>query len=120
MVFDLITILFFTCFISLIYMRIYLEKNEAIEDHSLNSVTLWPEVIFRYRDYSKLKTGKTGKIYYIFCLSGLSLLFLFVFQLLEGVDVTHPVAKIMFGVFGFVILPLIVGLFYFFSKQKYY
>jgi hypothetical protein len=101
-------------------MRIYLERNEAIEKSFFEFSTLWPEVIFRYRDFSKLKTGKTGKIYHIFCLSGFSLLTIFIFQFLKGVDVTHPVAKIMIGIFGIVILPMIAGLFYLFWKQKYY
>lgn len=120
MAFDLITTLFFICFGTLIYMRLYLENNEAIEKSFFEFSTLWPEVVFRYRDFTKIKTGKIGKIYYIFCISGITLLILFVYQFLNSVDMSHPVAKIMLGVFGLVVFPLIGGLFYFFSKQKYY
>lgn len=101
-------------------MRIFLAMNEAISTSVFEFSTLWPEVIFRYRDLTRLKNGKTGKIYYLFCIAGLSSLVLFLIQFSEVIDINHPVAKIMFGVFGLVMFPLIFGMFYYFSKKKYY
>lgn len=112
--FGPITILLF------LYMGFYLLYKKAFSYSQLFIFTFWPQLIFRYRDFTKAQSGKISKIYYLFYFC-ITLCILAIIGTLVPELKDMPIPAIAFvGLAVFLFLPIVIYIFFLMSKENYY
>jgi len=106
--------------IILFYMIYYLWAKKAISFSQLLFYAFWPQLVFRFRDFTKIENGKISKIYFLFfgCLTALIISILTV-TIPESKDMPIP-AIVFVGLALFLMLPIIIYIFVLMSREKYY
>ena len=108
------------CVVLLGYMLFFLIVNNAIKWNLFATYQVWPELVFRFRDFTKKRSGTTSSVYYLFWFSLITTLIFAVVSVLYEIDLKHPAVIIMVLIFGIVLFPVIFYIFYLYSKEEYY
>jgi len=104
----------------LIFMVYYLRLNQAISFGQFIFPAFWPEIVFRFRDYTRKKKSKLKYLYNMFWFSVISLVFGIFSELLSDIkEIPIPVLVFVFLIV-FLFLPMILYMLYLSSKEKYY
>ncbi|MHA2088964.1 MAG: hypothetical protein ACW972_11855 [Promethearchaeota archaeon] len=105
---------------SLFAIGFYLKRNKIYTLKQLRRKVLWPEIIFQYRDHTKIYSKKTGSWFYIFSCSILILLLSGTIEfLLHASSWPQPVMFIVIIVLMLILL--IIGYaIYNIGKEKYF
>lgn len=100
---------FFACFA---FMMWYLRKNEVPEEEANKKYVFWAAILFRYRDFTRKRSGKVHFIYYLSLLLLMIVTVVFVIGFYLQVQTMESPLKHIVGISGVVILALVIGMFY--------
>lgn len=102
------------------YMGLYLLSKKAFPFSQLFIFTFWPQLIFRYRDFTKAQSGRISVIYYLFFFC-ITLCILAIIGTLIPELKDMPIPAIAFvGLAVLLFLPIVIYIFFLMSKENYY
>lgn len=120
LIFDIATYALFAFFACLVFIYWYLGKDEETDSEMKEKYTIWANVLFRYRDFTRKRFGKVHFIYYLSILLLTTVSLLFSFGLLLQIQQLDAPFNVLVGITGIVILVFVAGMFYRVSKIRYY
>ncbi len=104
----------------LIFMTYYLWFNKAITFGQFIFPLFWPEIVFRFRDYTEKYNSKLKFLYYIFWLNVVLLVVGISSELLRDLKEIPVPALVFILLVLFLFMPMIAYVLYLSSKEKYY
>lgn len=118
--FDIATYSLGGFFVCLVFIFWYLRKDEESTSEMEQKFTIWADVLFRYRDFTRKRFGKVHFIYYLalFFLTTVTLMFGLNFFL--HIQTIQAPFRYLIGIAGAIILSFVIGMFYHISKNEYY
>ena len=102
------------------FMAYYLLLNKAVTFSHFMVLVFWPEIIFRFRDFTKMKKGNVNPVYYLFCLNLLILSVGIALELLGEIKDIPAFALAIVGLIACLFFSMIFLIFFNLSKEKYY